>query len=108
MSKERALRRAQREAERLAEAERRERRNARRLRRPVEPTPPKAHDSRGRPDSILGRRRRRQNAAVALILLGSLVVEWILLEGWAARLTALLITALAVPVLVTLLFDRRT
>lgn len=107
MSKERARLRAEREAAQRAEAERREHRNARRMRRSVEPQPPKPHDHRGRPDSILGQRRRRQNAAVAFVLAGSLVVEWILLDGWGMRIAALLVTALAVPVLVTLLFDRR-
>lgn len=41
-------------------------------------------------------------------MLSVIVVSWLLLESWAARVAALLISALAVPVLVTLLFDRRT
>ena len=108
MSKERAERRAVRLAEQEKAAARRQKDAARDARRSAlrERWSPK--DRRGRPDSVLARKRRRQDAAVAFIMLSVLVVSWLLLESWAARVAAVLIGALAVPVLVTLLFDRRT
>jgi Flp pilus assembly protein TadB len=107
VSKERAERRAARQAERDAAAARRERAQARKTRRSALMRRWRPHDRRGRPDSMLAQRRRRQDASVAFVMLSVLVVSWILLDGWAARLTVVLISALAVPVLVTLLFDRR-
>ena len=108
MSKERATRRAERLAAQQAAAEERARRQQRAQRRSTLLARWRPRDRRGRPDSVLAQRRRRQDAAVAFIMLSVVVVAWIMLEGWAARLTAVLISALAVPVLVTLLFDRRS
>jgi hypothetical protein len=108
VSKERAQRRAAAQAERAAAAARRERTAQRAQRRSQLFARWRPRDRRGRPDSVLAQRRRRQDAAVAFIMLSVVVVAWIMLEGWAARLTAVLISALAVPVLVTLLFDRRS
>jgi hypothetical protein len=106
VSRERALRRAEREAQQQAAAAKRERALARRRRRPTV-LEPRTHDRRGRPDSVLLRRRRRQNAGIALATIGALVVTFILVDSWALRIAAVLFAALAVPVLVTLLFDRR-
>jgi hypothetical protein len=107
VSKERAARRAARQAEIQAAAAQRRRQQERITRRQRLLARWRPHDRRGRPDSVLAQRRRRQDAAVAFIMVSIVVVAWIMLEGWAARLTAILVSALAVPVLMTLLFDRR-
>ena len=108
MSRERAERRAARLAEQQAAAVRRERQASRSARRATLLSRWTPKDRRGRPDSLLAQRRRRQDAAVAFVMLTVVVVSWLLLDDWKARVAAVLISALAVPVLVTLLFDRRT
>jgi hypothetical protein len=109
VSKERARRRAEREraaavlaAARAAEAERKERRDAR-LRALASRLPQR----RRGPAGILAERRRKQNGALAAVLVAINVLVWILSDDWALRLAAIVVSLLAAPVLHTLLFRRR-
>ncbi|WP_244927608.1 hypothetical protein [Nocardioides sp. W7] len=108
MSKERAVRRAEREREaavvaaaRAAAAERRERREAR-LRVVTSRLPRR----RARPRGVLAERRRKQVWATGLLLLLANVLVFAFSTGWAERALALAITPLAAPVLYTMLFRR--
>jgi hypothetical protein len=111
VSKERARRRAEREAAAALEADRAARR-ARwnvlaRLRR-VRPALPSQPRPRTGASTALGRRRARQNAVLFAVLVPLHGVYWLLQPSWAWRLGALAATALAWPVLVVVLFDRRS
>ena len=114
MSKERARRRAEREAaERLATA--RAARQARwnvlaRLRRARQPASPQlgSPGSPGKPSSAIGRHRARQNGILLAALVAVDAVYWLAQPSWAWRLGAVAATALAWPVLVVVLFDRRS
>ena len=119
MSKERALRRAEREA--AAAEERRKRQASRRradqraavvgsvtapavkaqsrLTRWWRRTYPKA-------DPFARRRRRQSLVVLALVLLVS-VLTWILTPSWLLRGCVLLLSLLLAPVVRTLLYDRR-
>ncbi|GAA2101216.1 hypothetical protein [Actinomadura alba] len=114
MSKERARRRAEREAEaaRLAtvraerEAEEARRRERRRrltelLPRPVRPV------RYARQTGIRARRRRTQNAGVVVLFLLVQAAAWLYFPSWTARFAVLVLTILLLPVFVTLAFDRR-
>jgi Flp pilus assembly protein TadB len=110
MSKERRNRRAEREAERARAAADRARRDARAARR-------RARIARitrllprrsSRPGGILARRRREQNAVVAVAFLLVQVVAWVYLSSWTGRIAVLLLSAFLVPVVITLAFDRRS
>jgi len=116
VSRERARRRAEREAAAALERARRARARARRdrvhrwrraalgpLARPFRP----ARGSR-RPDSVLLRRRRRQNGLVLAVLLACHTVLWLLQPSWLWRGSALVLSVLAWPALIVLLFDRRS
>jgi Flp pilus assembly protein TadB len=114
VSKERARRRAEREREaairraaRAAELERRERTAARRqvVRRAGQRLG-LARSRVGRPSSTLTRRRRRQHQVTLLILLVGVVLAFVVRPDWPSRLAALVVAALAYPVLRTLLFRR--
>ncbi|GLW97346.1 hypothetical protein [Microtetraspora sp. NBRC 16547] len=112
MSKERARRRAEREAERerrAAEHALREARVARRrkLRGRLTAVLPRRVRV-ARPGGLLARRRREQNAVLAVLWLLTQVLAWLLLDGWAARLGVLILSILLIPVLVTVVFDRRS
>jgi hypothetical protein len=107
MSKERARRRAEREA---AAASARERRGGARpgpagRARPNRPAA--ARTPRRRPASRLTARRRRQDGVLLGALLAGHVALWLLTDRWAWRLGALVLTVLAWPVLVTVFYDRR-
>ena len=115
MSKERARRRAAREHEaaikaaaRAAEQERSERRAARAdaVRRHTTGRLPQRTRT-GRPTGTLARRRRVERSLVIALLLALNVLVWVVTPDWAARLAALVVSALAAPVLVTLLVPRR-
>ncbi|GAA4616957.1 hypothetical protein GCM10023195_75520 [Actinoallomurus liliacearum] len=110
MSKERQRRRAEREAARqraAAEAARRDARRARRRARIARVTGLLPRRS-GRPGGILARRRREQNAIVAVVFVLIQVVAWIYLSSWTGRLGVLALSVFLVPVFVTLAFDRRS
>ena len=107
MSKERARRRAQREHEaalraaaRQREAERRARAQARR--RALTGWIPKA---RLQPGLLAARRRAEMAATLGLLLLLNLLV-WLVRPDWAARVGALVVSALVFPV-VRLMMQRR-
>jgi hypothetical protein len=102
MSKERARRREAREREaairtaaRAAEAERSARRRARKaaLRKRFVPL------TTGRPTGVLARRRRTRLNRVVASLIFVQVVVWVVRPDWQARLAALLVAALAFPVI---------
>ena len=102
MSKERARRREEREREaairtaaRAAEAERAARRRALKasLRRRLVPL------TTGRQTGVLARRRRTRLNVVVLVLLALQVLVWVVRPDWQARLAALLVAALAFPVI---------
>lgn len=112
MSKERARRRAEREAEAARAAEARAVRLRRaagrrglldRLRRLV-PVPVRQRRQGG----LLARRRRAQNGGVLLVFLGVQCLAWLLCSTWTARLAVLGLSVFLVPVVVTLAFDRRS
>jgi hypothetical protein len=112
MSKERQRRRAEREADReraAAEAARRDVRAARRravIARFTRWVPRRS----GRPNrcGTLARRRREQNAIVAVVFVLVQVIAWINLSSWTGRLGVLALSVFLVPVFVTLAFDRRS
>jgi Flp pilus assembly protein TadB len=110
MSRERQRRRAEREAERARVAAERARRDARTARRRARI----ARLSRlvprrsGRPGGLLARRRREQNAIVAVAFLLVQVLAWMSLSSWTARLAVLVLSLFLVPVFITLAFDRRS
>ena len=103
MSKERAKRRAEREALRalaLARHERAERRRARwrALRRRLTP---------GRRAWGLGRRSGGQRAVMAGVTIGLLWMVWYLLDSWPLRIALTLLLLLLLPVLAVVTFDRK-
>ena len=111
MSKDRARRRAERKAAAVLERARRERSQRRRdrgrvlraaLARPFTAL-------RGRPalDSALRRQRRQQNGLVLAVLVAAHVAFWLFQPSWTWRISALVFTVAAWPVLVVVLFDRR-
>lgn len=110
MSKERARRREAREHEqallaaaRAAEAERRERRTARR-RAVASWLPERSHV--GRPTGVLAERERRQRTTTVVLVVALNVLVALLTDGWAWPALSLVVSALAAPVLHTLLFRR--
>ena len=112
MSRARAARRAEREQEaarRRAEAERRERRRAawRARRQAIRARLPR-RTRWGTHQGILARRRRAQNALVLGLFLTVQVVVWLWTPDPWVRGASALLGVLAVPVLVTLAFDRRS
>jgi hypothetical protein len=62
---------------------------------------------RGARDSRLAAARRRQDGALLAVLLAGHVALWLATGSWWVRGAALLLTVLAWPVLLTVLFDRR-
>ena len=107
MSKERARRRAEREQEaarraaaRQREAERRARSRARR--RTLTGWIPRPHLQ---PGVLAARRRTELTAAFGLLFLLNLLV-WLVRPDWAARLGALVVSAVVFPV-VRLMMQRR-
>ncbi|MFC4532863.1 hypothetical protein [Sphaerisporangium dianthi] len=112
MSKERARRRAEREAENARQAALRAEREARKARRrrlrarlaAAVPRPVRV----ARQGGLIARRHRAQNTVVAVLFVLVQVIAWLLLDGWAARVGVLVLSILMLPVLVTVIFDRRS
>ncbi|HET7431051.1 MAG TPA: hypothetical protein VFJ89_06055 [Nocardioides sp.] len=107
MSKERARRRAEREREaavrqaaRQREAERRARTQARR--RALTGWIPRPHLT---PGVLAARRRTELMATVGLLLLVNLVV-WLVRPDWAARVGALVVSAVVFPVVLLAVRSR--
>jgi hypothetical protein len=119
VSKERARRRAEREA---AAAEQRRRREAQRKRAATRASVASAVSApvtrsgnaltrwwrrrypKGDP---LAPRRRRRFLILLAIFLGIQAVGWFLFPEWNVRLLVLMVSALVLPVINVLLFDRR-
>ncbi|MGW4422362.1 hypothetical protein [Streptosporangium sp. NPDC004631] len=113
MSRERARRRAVREAEQARRAALRAEREARlarrreRVGRVVALLP-------GRPvriavqGGVAARRRRAQNGLVAVLFLIVQVIGWLLWSSWTARFGLFVLSVLFVPLFITLVFDRRS
>jgi Flp pilus assembly protein TadB len=109
VSKERARRRAARQADaarRASEAARRTARQVARRRRLDRRRVSVRRALPWRPGQRWSRRTRAQRAAVAGILLGVLVVTWLVTPSWSIRIAMLLVVVVATPALVTLFFDR--
>ncbi|GAA4529516.1 MULTISPECIES: hypothetical protein [Nonomuraea] len=109
MSKERARRRAEREAARARAIRLNEERQARRARRRAAlarlvPRPVRV----ARQGGLLARRHRAQNAAVALGFLLVQVLAWLMWGSPLVTFGVFVCSLLLLPVLVTLAFDRRT
>jgi Flp pilus assembly protein TadB len=108
VSKERARRRALREAERAEAARRNEQRQARASRR-------RAFRARFSPRSVryarqgglLARRRRLQNLLVLGLFLIVQTMAWLVWRSASVSFASLVLSVLVVPVLVTLVFNRR-
>jgi hypothetical protein len=108
VSKERARRRAEREAERARAIRANEERQARLARRRallarLVPRPVRIRRQGG----LLARRHRVQNTVVALGFLFVQAVVWLLWGSFLASFAALIVSLLLAPVVVTLAFDRR-
>jgi Flp pilus assembly protein TadB len=105
MSKDRARRRAEREAAQaaaLAARGRREQRVARRraLVRRLTPKP-------GRRAWLLGRRKPGQRFALGVVGIGALWLIWYLVDPLVLRIAFSLLLLLLLPVLAVMAFDRR-
>jgi hypothetical protein len=119
VSKARARRRAEREAAEALARRRTERHRARVARtravrtalvHPVAAVRPGRSPRPGarRPVSTaLGRLRARQNGLLLAVLVGAHTLLWLLVPSWWVRGSALVLTALAWPLLLVLFFDRR-
>ncbi|MEV6035388.1 hypothetical protein AB0L65_29805 [Nonomuraea sp. NPDC052116] len=108
MSKERARRRAEREAERARAIRANEERQARRARRRallarLTPRPVRFYRQGG----LIARRHRAQNIVVALGFLFVQAIVWLMWGSLPLSLAVLVFSLLLVPVVVTLAFDRR-
>ena len=112
MSRERALRRAERQ--RLAEdaRARRERQRLRRQRRQAALDAVRQRLPRrtrwGRHRGLLAHRRRMQNALLLGLFLVSQAIVWLIWSDPWIRAAAAVFGVLAMPVVVTLAFDRRS
>jgi len=105
---QRARRRAERKV--IAEAERRHRARALARRRrwgAVRRALP-FRRTRSTHRTALGTHRGRQNGILLAALLSAHTVLWLLEPSWLLRASAAVLTVLAWPVLVVLLFDRRS
>jgi hypothetical protein len=108
MSKERARRRAEREAERARAMRANEARQARRARRRVlvarlVPRPVRFYRQGG----LLARRHRAQNTLVGLGFLLVQAFAWLIWGSFPLSFAVFVFSLLLVPVVVTLAFDRR-
>ncbi len=106
MAKERALRRAAREAEATKLRARRARALARRQRRRalvVRLTP-----QRRRTGRLLVRRSRGQRAGIAVVTLVLLALVWFLVDDIALRMVLTVLGLLCLPALVIVALGRRT
>ena len=106
MSKERARRRAEREAVALLERARRERRTQRRLKRravarKLVPKRP------GRTGKLFARRTPAQRATIAIGVIIALILVWTLIDSLSTRLGLTAFVLVATPILVVLTLDRR-
>ncbi|MFI7634634.1 hypothetical protein [Nonomuraea sp. NPDC049400] len=109
MSKERARRRAEREAERARAIRANEERQARRARRRallarLTPRPVRFYRQGG----LIARRHRAQNVVIALGFLFVQAIVWLMWGSVFLSFGVFIFSLLLAPVVVTLAFDRRT
>jgi hypothetical protein len=104
VSRERALRRAAREAEQLKLRQRRARSEARRAGRRRIAT--RVRGMRPGRTGRIGRRNRSQRAVIVLSLIVGLLLIWTQADSTALSVGLSLLLVLALPVLVVLAFDR--
>lgn len=102
MSKERQRRRAAREAAAAKTSPRGA--TPRAPRRAPAPKPAR----RNRRTSPLAAERRTQNLVLAAGLLMANVLLWTQIQGWPGRIVALVLTVALWPVIVTVVFDRKS
>jgi Flp pilus assembly protein TadB len=108
MAKERARKRAEREAAAAREREQRARKRVRRERvergkRAVASLVP---DAPRRTPGLLARKRRRRLLAFALGIVAICVLTWPFLPSWTARIVVLVLALLAAPVVWVMSFGR--
>jgi len=105
VSKERARRRAEREATRaVAEAKRRRREQRHRARRALIR---KLTPRRRRRGSMIGRRSAGQRAVVAGVGIVLAFLVWYLVPTWPVRIAFWLLIGLLLPVFALISFDRK-
>ncbi|MCL7455643.1 hypothetical protein AB0J85_09525 [Micromonospora echinofusca] len=107
MSKERARRRAAREAEAARQRVVRERRAARRSRRRAllrRMTPSLRRGRTGR----LPRHSRGERAAIVLLTLAAMMLIWTFVDDLALRIALVVLLLLVLPAIVVIALDRRT
>ncbi|MFG1777338.1 hypothetical protein ACGFIR_23280 [Micromonospora sp. NPDC049051] len=107
MSKERARRRAAREAEAARARVVRERRAARRSRRRAlvrRLTPSLRRGRTGR----LPRHSRGERAAIVLLTLAAMTLIWTFVDDLALRIALVVLLLLVLPAIVVIALDRRT
>ncbi|MEH0972933.1 hypothetical protein V6U77_17575 [Micromonospora sp. CPCC 205546] len=107
MSKERARRRAAREAQAARERVVRERRAARRSRRRAlvrRLTPSLRRGRTGR----LPRHSRGERAAIVLLTLAAMALIWTFVDDLALRIALVVLLLLVLPAIVVIALDRRT
>ena len=104
MSRERALRRAARQAEVERAAAARERRAARRARlRAVRPRLPDRRTGR-----LFPRRTRAQRAGIVVVAAVALALIWLEMDSLPTKIALTALVAIGSPALVVLTLDRRT
>jgi len=108
VAKERARKRAEREAAKAVEREKRARQRVRRERvdrgkRAVASLVP---DAPKRTPGLLARRRRRRMMAFGLGIVAICAITWPFLPSWTARIVVLVLALLAAPVVWVLSFGR--
>ena len=108
MVKERAARRAERERLAAARAEQRAAEAAKQARRRARAAAVRRVVPRRRPvPGVLARKRRMQNRLVLGIAAVVQVFAWLAFDSARVSLLVLVFTACALPVVLTLAFDRR-
>lgn len=108
MAKERARKRAEREAAQAAEREKRARKRVRRERmQKVRGAVASAVPDRPKvTPGLLARKRRRRLLAFALGIAAICVLTWPFLPSWTARIVVLVLALLAAPVVWVISFGR--
>jgi Flp pilus assembly protein TadB len=105
VSKERARRRAEREATQAVAQAKRGRLELRRARRRA--LVRKLTPRRRRRAWLLGRRSPGQRAAIAGVAIGLLWMVWYFVEPWPLRIAFTILAVLVLPLLAVVTFDRR-
>jgi hypothetical protein len=105
VSKARAIRRAEREAQAARQRARRARQVRRReLLRRLRP----GRSDRGRPGRLSSRLTRAERGAIIVAALTALGFVWLLVDGLSTRIALTALIALFTPVMYVLTLDRRT